>query len=73
MNDQLISVLAPDRDILHFEPRLVIALNPLEEEKQVQTDVLLFTICKDQPGFEVRFFRVFLCRGRTSSKVFCRW
>lgn len=73
MNDQLISVLAPDRDILHFEPRLVIALNPLEEEKQVQTDVLLSTICKDQPGFEVRFFRVFLCRGRTSSKVFCRW
>ena len=56
MNDQLISVLAPDRDILHFEPRLVIALNPLEAEKQVQTDILLFTICKDQPGFEVRSF-----------------
>jgi hypothetical protein len=34
MNDQLISVLAPDSDILHFEPRLVIALHPLEEEKK---------------------------------------
>jgi hypothetical protein len=54
MNDQLISVLAPDRDILQFEPRLVIALHPLEEEKRVQTDILLFTICKDQPGFEAR-------------------
>jgi hypothetical protein len=59
MNDQLISVLAPDRDILHFEPRLVIALNPLEEEKRVQTDVLLFTICKDQPGFEAPSFVYF--------------
>jgi hypothetical protein len=59
MNDQLISVLAPDRDFLHFEPRLVIALNPLEAEKQVQTDVLLFTICKDQPAFEVRSFVYF--------------
>ena len=59
MNDQLISVLAPDRDILHFEPRLVIALNPLEEEKKVQTDVLLFTMCKDQPGFEARSFVYF--------------
>jgi hypothetical protein len=37
----------------------VIALNPLEEEKQVQTDVLLFTICKDQRGFEVRSFVYF--------------
>ncbi len=59
MNDQLISVLAPDRDILHFEPRLVIALHPLEEEKRVQTDVLLFTMCKDQPGFEARSFAYF--------------
>jgi hypothetical protein len=33
MNDQLISVLAPDRDILHFEPRLVIALHPLKKKK----------------------------------------
>ncbi|HEY6675697.1 MAG TPA: hypothetical protein VIZ87_02855 [Terrimicrobium sp.] len=37
----------------------MIALNPLEEEKQVQTDVLLFTICTDQPGFEVRSFVYF--------------
>ncbi len=59
MNDQLISVLAPDRDILHFEPRLVIAFNPLEEEKRVQTDILLFTMCKDQPGFEARSFVYF--------------
>ena len=59
MNDQLISVLAPDRDILHFEPRLVIPLHPLEEEKRVQTDVLLFTMCKDQPGFEARSFAYF--------------
>ncbi len=59
MNDQLISVLAPERDILHFEPRLVIALNPLEDEKRVQTDILLLTICKDQPGFEARFFVYF--------------
>ena len=59
MNDQLISVLAPDRDILYFEPRLVIAFNPLEEEKKVQTDVLLFTVCKGQPGFEARSFVYF--------------
>jgi hypothetical protein len=59
MNDQLISVLAPDRDILQFEPRLVIALDPLEEEKRVKTDILLFTICKDQPGFEARSFVYF--------------
>ena len=59
MNDQLISVLAPDRDILQFEPRLVIAFNPLEEEKRVQTDLLLFTMCKDQPAFEARSFVYF--------------
>ena len=59
MDDQLISVLAPDRDILPFEPRLVIALHPLEEEKRVQTDILLFTICKDQPEFEARSFVYF--------------
>lgn len=59
MNDALISVLAPDRDILDFEPRLVVALKPMEEEKRVQTDVLLFTICKGQPAFEARSFVYF--------------
>lgn len=59
MNDQNISVLAPDRDILYFEPRLVVALNPLEEEKRVQTDIVLIAICKDQPEFEVRSFVYF--------------
>jgi hypothetical protein len=59
MNDQLISVLAPDRDILPFEPRLVVALNPQEEEKRVQTDVLLFTVCKDQPAYEARSYVYF--------------
>ncbi len=59
MNDQHISVLAPDRDILHFEPRLVVALNPLEEEKRVQTDIVLISMCKDQPEFETRSFVYF--------------
>ena len=59
MNDQLISVLAPARDILPFEPRLVVALNPQEEEKRVQTDVLLFTVCKGQPAYEARSYVYF--------------
>jgi hypothetical protein len=59
MNDHHIAVLAPDRDILPFEPRLVIALNPIEEEKSVQTDIVLFTIRKDQPDFEVRSYVYF--------------
>ena len=59
MNDYHIAVLAPDRDILHFEPRLVVALNPIEEEKSVQTDVVLFTVCKDQPDFEARSYVYF--------------
>jgi len=63
MNDQYISVLAPDRDILSFEPRLVIALNPLEQEKRVQTDIVLFTFCKDQPEFEVRSFVYFFAEA----------
>jgi hypothetical protein len=59
MNDQHISVLAPDSDILHFEPRLVVALNPLEEEKRVQTDIVLISMCKDHPEFETRSFVYF--------------
>jgi hypothetical protein len=56
---QHISVLAPDADILQFEPRLVVALNPLEEEKRVQTDILLITISQDQPEFESRSYVYF--------------
>lgn len=56
---QHISVLAPDADILPFEPRLVVALNPLEEEKRVQTDILLITISQDQPEFDSRSYVYF--------------
>ena len=37
----------------------MIAFNPLEEEKRVQTDVLFFTVCKGQPGCEARSFVYF--------------
>ena len=54
MSDQSISVLAPDRQILRFEARLVVALTPLEQERKVEADLVLFTVCKGRPEFKVR-------------------
>lgn len=73
MNDQRIFVLSPDRDILHFEPRLVVALNPLEEEKRVQTDIVLFAISKDQPEFEARSFVYFFAGAYDLKGIFRLW
>ena len=54
MSDQSISVLAPDQQILRFDARLVVALTPLEQERKVEADLVLFTICKGRPEFETR-------------------
>jgi hypothetical protein len=54
MSDPNITVLAPDREILRFDARLVVALTPLEQERQVKTDIVLFRIYKGKPEFEVR-------------------
>ncbi len=53
MSDQSLSVLAPDRQILRFDARLVVALTPLEQERKVEADLVLFTVCKGRPDFEL--------------------
>jgi len=54
MSDQSISVLAPGREILRFDARLVVALTPLEQEKKIRTDIVLFRIYKGRPEFDAR-------------------
>jgi hypothetical protein len=52
MSDPGVSVLAPDRAILRFDARVVVALNPLEQERKVEADIVLLTVCKGKPEAE---------------------
>ena len=71
MNDQLISVLAPDRDILHFEPRLVIALNPLEQKSRSKRMSFSSRSGRTSRGTNFVLSCISLPGLITGSKVFC--